>query len=258
MSESAPGRSTSVSVSVVIPVRDDAALLRRCLTALRAQRMPPVEVVVVDNASRDDTAKVASAHGARVVFEAAPGIPAAAAAGFDAASGDVVARLDADCVPPADWVERIAVAFARDPELAGLTGTATFAAGPAWLRRPLSAAYLGAYLVVVSPALGHVPLFGSNFAVRRSAWREVRNEVHRRDTLMHDDMDLSMHLGPCRRIRRDRGLTVGMSIRALRGGGLLRVRRGFHTVVAHWPQELPWLRWWRRAQWSIARRASAG
>lgn len=258
MSGSKPGRPATVSVSVVIPVRDDAVLLRRCLAALRAQRMPPVEVLVVDNASRDDTAKVARAHGARVVFEAAPGIPAAAAAGLDAASGDVVARLDADCVPPPDWVERIASAFARDPELAGLTGTATFADGPAWLRRPLSGAYLGAYVMVVWPALGHVPLFGSNFAVRRTAWREVRDDVHRRDTLMHDDMDLSMHLGPCRRIRRDRDLTMGMSTRALRGGGLLRVRRGFHTVVAHWPQELPWLRWWRRVRWSLGRRASAG
>jgi len=247
-----------VTVSVVIPVRDDAALLDRCLEALAAQRMPPAEVLVVDNASRDDTARVAREHGARVVFEAAPGIPAAAAAGFDAASGDVVARLDADCVPPADWTERIAGAFGRDPDLDGLTGTATFEGGPAWLRRPASAAYLGAYLAAVAPALGHVPLFGSNFAVRRSAWRDVRDEVHRRDTLMHDDMDLSMHLGPCRRFRRDRRLSVAMSFRALRGGGWLRVRRGFHSIVAHWPRELPWLRWWRRARWEVARRAARG
>jgi glycosyltransferase involved in cell wall biosynthesis len=252
------GEGTGVTVSVVIPVKDDAMLLRRCLDALAAQRMPPAEVLVVDNASHDDTAGVARSHGARVVFEAVPGIPAAAAAGFDAASGDVVARLDADCVPPPDWVERIARAFERDPELDGLTGTATFEGGPAWLRRPASAAYLGAYLAVVTPALGHVPLFGSNFAVRRSAWREVRDEVHRRDDLMHDDMDLSMHLGPCRRFRRDRRLSVRMSTRALRGGGMLRVRRGFHSIVAHWPDELPWLRWWRRARWTLARHVSGG
>ena len=249
--------STRTTVSVVIPVKDDAMLLARCLDALAAQRMPPAEVLVVDNASRDATSAVARAHGARVVFEAAPGIPAAAAAGFDAASGDVVARLDADCLAPPDWVERISRAFEGDPELDALTGTATFDGGPAWLRRPASTVYLGAYLAIVTPALGHVPLFGSNFAVRRSAWREVRGEVHRRDPLMHDDMDLSMHLGPCRRFRRDRGLSVAMSTRALRGGGALRVRRGFHSIVAHWPQELPWLRWWRRARWSIARRTSA-
>jgi glycosyltransferase involved in cell wall biosynthesis len=245
------------SVSVVIPVKDDAGLLRRCLEALNAQRIPPVEVIVVDNASRDTTAEVARSHGARVVFEAAPGIPAAAAAGFDAASGEVVARLDADCVPPPDWIERIGRAFAVDPELDALTGSATFASGPAWVRRSLSAAYLGAYLAIVGPALGHVPLFGSNFAVRRSAWSEVRDDVHRHDTLMHDDMDLSMHLGPCRRIRRDRALSVEMSIRAFQGGGVLRIRRGFHTVVAHWPRELPWLRWWRRLRWSLGRGTSA-
>ncbi|GAA1846654.1 glycosyltransferase family 2 protein [Agromyces salentinus] len=233
-------------MSVVIPAKDDAALLARCLGALAEQRVRAWEVIVVDNASRDETADVAAGYGARVVFEPSPGIPAAAATGLDHATGDVIARLDADCVPPPDWIERITGAFVEDPDLAALTGTARFAGGPPWLRRPLSSAYLGAYVALVGSALGHVPLFGSNYAIRRTAWLAVRDEVHRHDQLMHDDMDVSIHLGPCRRIVRDPDLSVDMSTRALRGGGMLRVRRGFHTVVSHWPRELPWLRWHRR------------
>ncbi|MBM7504551.1 glycosyltransferase family 2 protein [Agromyces aurantiacus] len=240
---------TAPTVSVVIPVRDDEELLRRCLTALAAQRRAPDEIVVVDNGSTDGSADVASAAGARVVAEPEPGIPAASARGFDEARGEVIARLDADCVPPADWIERIRDAFADDPALDALTGPARFIDGPRALRPLLSTLYVGSYVVAVAPALGHVPLFGSNLAVRREAWAEVRERVHRRDALMHDDMDLSMHLGPCRRFRYDLRLGMGISMRALRGGGRLRLRRGVHSIVSHWPDQFPVRRWGRRAAW---------
>ena len=243
------------TVSVVIPVKDDAVLLRRCLAALAAQHVRPHEIVVVDNGSTDDSADVAREFGVRVVAEPEPGIPAASARGFDDATGDLIARLDADCVPPADWIERIRDAFAADAGLDAITGPARFVDGPRALRTTLSVLYLGSYVAAVTPALGHVPLFGSNLAVRRSAWLAVRDEVHRHDLLMHDDMDLSMHLGPRRRFRYDLGLGMGMSMRALRGDEVLRFRRGVHSIVAHWPAQFPARRWWRRARWRANRAA---
>ena len=92
------------TVSIVIPVRDDAVPLAACLQALAAQSRPADEIVVVDNASRDDSAAVARAAGARVVFCGEPGIPVAAATGYDAARGDLVLRLDADSLPGSGWV----------------------------------------------------------------------------------------------------------------------------------------------------------
>ncbi|RIJ54999.1 glycosyltransferase, partial [Clavibacter lycopersici] len=74
-----PGQLVRPTVSVVIPVRDDAGHLRACLQALAGQTVAPDEVVVVDNASRDDSAEVARLAGARVVHEPVVGIPAAAA-----------------------------------------------------------------------------------------------------------------------------------------------------------------------------------
>ena len=80
------------SVSVVIPVKDDAVALRSCLEVLTRQSLAPLEIVVVDNGSSDDSAAVAMAYGARVVAEPSPGIPAAASTGYDAARGEVIAR----------------------------------------------------------------------------------------------------------------------------------------------------------------------
>ena len=57
----------SPSLSVVIPVKDDAVALRHCLRALADQTVPALEVVVVDNGCTDDSVAVALEHGARVV-----------------------------------------------------------------------------------------------------------------------------------------------------------------------------------------------
>ena len=81
-------------VTVVIPVLDDAAELAGCLAALAAQTRSPDEIVVVDNGCRDHSAALAREAGARVVDEPRLGIPAAAATGYDAATGEVIARLD--------------------------------------------------------------------------------------------------------------------------------------------------------------------
>ncbi len=119
----------SPSVSVVVPSYNDAAMLRRCLAALERQTRPADEIVVVDNGSTDSTVDVAIAHGARVVTELRRGIPQATSAGFDAATGEILGRLDADSVPPADWLERVVRSFEEDPELDVLSGPGLFYGG---------------------------------------------------------------------------------------------------------------------------------
>lgn len=236
------------SVSVVIPCLNDAAALEACLSSLARQTLPPVETVVVDNNSTDSSAEVARRFGARVVRETAPGIPAAAAAGYDAAAGDIIARCDADCVLPADWVQRIAETFAAKPSLGALSGPGSFYGFPRPLGAVLSVVYLGSYYLATGLALGHLPLFGSNLALRTTVWEDVRSQVHRDDPEMHDDVCLSLHLGQQYECRFEGSLVVGMAPRAVIGTANLvrRFRRAFHTLWAHWPAEAPWVRWPRR------------
>ena len=80
------------SVTVVLPARDEAGALPGVL-----QRMPAgYQVIVVDNASTDDTAAVALCHGAQVVTEAVPGYGAAVHAGLLAADTEIICFLDSD------------------------------------------------------------------------------------------------------------------------------------------------------------------
>lgn len=236
-------------VSVVIPVKDDAGPLRACLAALAAQTVSPFEIVVVDNGSSDDSAAVAVAGGASVVTEPMRGIPAAASTGYDAALGDVIARVDADSTPPADWIERLLVSF-RDPDVDAVTGPGTF---PELRGVPLVLAdvlYMRAYFVLVGGALAHWPLFGSNFAMRADAWRSVRCSVHRDDPEVHDDMDLSVFLGRDHSILLDRGLGMPISARPFSSLRSMwrRNRRAFHTLRVGGRTASPFRRWRDRVE----------
>lgn len=87
-------------VSVVVPTKNRADLLRAALASIRAIEGPDLvfEIIVGDNGSTDDTAAVAAAAGARVVHAATLGAAAARNAALRAATGDFIAFLDDDDV----------------------------------------------------------------------------------------------------------------------------------------------------------------
>ena len=241
--KSDPGRLRApITISVVIPVYNDAEFLRTCLRALSQQRRPADEVIVVDNASTDATAAIARAAGARLVTEPVRGIWPAASAGYDAASGDLIARLDADSVPPVDWIERIEARFTAQPDTAVYTGPGDFYnCGPvtAWFG---SRIYIGGYFVWMGLWLGHYPLFGSNFAMRREVWAANRTRVRRGSADVHDDLDFSMHLERDEPVTLDRSLRVAISARPFetpRGLGR-RIHWAGRTLFSGWPDYSPW------------------
>jgi len=234
-------------ISVVIPVLNDSEMLRTCLEALRSQSRPADEIVVVDNGSTDDTAGIALAAGARVVTESRRGIPAATAAGFDAARGDLLARLDADSVPFPDWLELLEQRFDADESLAAVTGPGVFYGAGRMVRRLGEVLYIGGYFWSMGWLLGHPPLFGSNFAIRASAWRRIRLTSHRDVRELHDDLDFSFQFQPDMKVEYDRDLVVGVSARPFgTAKGFFRRLHWAYTTIAVNAREQPLLE--RRAE----------
>lgn len=113
-----------VTISVIVPAYNAAATLPACLSALRSQKGDhggPVEVIVVNDGSRDETARLAQECGARVIHQTHQGIGAARNLGVRQARGEVIAFTDADCAPASDWLDEITRPFA-DPEVMGVKG----------------------------------------------------------------------------------------------------------------------------------------
>ncbi len=111
-------------LTVVVPTRDRAELLRRCLDALRASVGPTDEILVVDSASRDGRVRdVATQSGARYVRCDRPGGSLARNVGWRAASHDVVAFVDDDILVAPEWASAVRQVFARQPNLGMLTGS---------------------------------------------------------------------------------------------------------------------------------------
>ena len=110
-------------LSVVVPAYNAAATIGDCIAALRRQTVDgPVELIVVDDGSTDDTAALARAAGATVITTPR-GRPAAARnVGARAAEANIICFTDADCVPHPDWLNEISAPLA-DPAVVAAKGT---------------------------------------------------------------------------------------------------------------------------------------
>jgi glycosyltransferase involved in cell wall biosynthesis len=120
-----------VTVSVVIPVFNQADSIARTIEAVAAQTLSPVEIVVVDDGSRDGSAEAAEALREtvrvpiKVVRSAVNRGPGAARdLGWRAAAGDIVAFTDADAVPDPEWLG-MALPHFQDPHVGGVEGRVT-------------------------------------------------------------------------------------------------------------------------------------
>ena len=88
-------------ISVIVPVRNGQDYLENCIRSIEAQTYEKIEVIIVDNGSTDRTGEVcaglAAAYGnVRVLAREDAGVSAARNAGIDAASGELLAFVDAD------------------------------------------------------------------------------------------------------------------------------------------------------------------
>jgi glycosyltransferase involved in cell wall biosynthesis len=111
-------------ISVVVPAHNCAAQLRACLESLRATTYPEYEVIVVDDASTDETCIVAAEFGVRSVRQERQNGPAQARnEGARVARGEFLLFLDADvCVHP-ETLGRVVGTFVQNPAADAVFGS---------------------------------------------------------------------------------------------------------------------------------------
>ncbi|GAB3571048.1 glycosyltransferase family A protein [Arthrobacter alkaliphilus] len=189
------------SVSIVIPAYNEESVIRQCLIAAIYQSVPADEIIVVDNMSTDRTAQIVQQMQQEypespiilLSQDEAQGLIPTRNFGLNRATSDVLGRIDADSVVEPDWVEQVQKAFA-DPSVQAATGPVVYYDMP--MRRfGLKADDKMRQLMLRLAKHQYHFLFGSNMALRRSAWETIRDETcpDEKDE-MHEDIDLSLHL----------------------------------------------------------------
>ncbi len=188
-----------MKISFVIPAHNEEHYLARSLESILQeikQGNHDAEVIVVNNASTDNTEEVARRYpGVRLIRESRQGTCFARMAGLLASRGDFVANIDADtCIVPG-WIETALEEFGRRSDVVALSGPCKYDVSPK-MHLAVQLYYCILYLVYI---VGHrffgasSVLLGGNFVARRGALLKIGG-YNTNLTFYGDDPDLAKRL----------------------------------------------------------------
>jgi glycosyltransferase involved in cell wall biosynthesis len=121
-SDSIMGSSNNspLTVSVIIPTRNEEQGITECLTAVFNQTFKPFEVIVVDGRSTDNTIEVASKFPVKIFTESEPSsLPNARNVGVENSQGEILFIMDSDVILSKDCIMN-AVKYFEDPQIIGV------------------------------------------------------------------------------------------------------------------------------------------
>lgn len=112
----------TTKVSVIIPAYNASGTIDACLNSVKNLDPPALEIIVVDDASTDNTAILARRKNVQVIrLERNQGPGQARNKGAKKALGEYIAFTDSDCIVPRDWLKKFQTKFATD-NFCGITG----------------------------------------------------------------------------------------------------------------------------------------
>ena len=153
----------TLTLTIVIPAYNEQDYLKACLDSIAAQSVMPDQVIVVDNNSTDSTCKIAESYEfVTLLHEPNQHQSFAQKTGFNAATSDIIGRIDSDSILPANWVKNVKDYFMADPGVIGITGGT--------LPYDMSLAKIGNwgfrfYIKLASKLAGVRMLWGANCAI---------------------------------------------------------------------------------------------
>jgi glycosyltransferase involved in cell wall biosynthesis len=188
------------TVSFVVPAYNEEKQLAETLTAIISEIKRsgcPAEIIVVNNASTDGTGKLAASFSDVIVIdEPEKGLVQARRAGFQRATGELIANVDADTILTEGWLNRVLEEFHRNPGLAALSGPYIYYDVSKSARAAVRAFYVmgyGFYVLTRFVLRVGSMLQGGNFVVRRSSLEQIGG-YNPRFTFYGEDTDLARRL----------------------------------------------------------------
>lgn len=179
----------ALTVSVIIPAYNEQSYLQQCLESLAKQTEKPDQVIVVDNNSKDGTAKIAKRFGfVTLINENRQGLFYARQAGVRAATSDIICRIDADTFVERHWTMAVKNLFS-DCRVMAASGPVGYHDMPF----PRFTLKLEDMFLRLAKKGGYGFLMGANMAFRKSAWDKIEPELCN-EKFIFEDIDIAIHL----------------------------------------------------------------
>lgn len=120
-------KSGPPDVSIVMPAyNEEENILQTLLSIANNETKWAVEIVVVNNNSKDQTEALVKATGIPCITELEQGITVARNAGLAVANGKYILNADADTIYPKDWIEQMIKPLAERENIAAVYGRFSF------------------------------------------------------------------------------------------------------------------------------------
>ena len=209
-----------MDITLVIPAHNEERYIGACLdAAIKNSRGKFKEIIVVDNVSTDKTAEVArSRPGVRVVYEKQKGLTSARQGGFEAATSEYLAYLDADTHITEKWFDVAENVFAERPEIVSLSGPRRYFGAARYRLWILNAMWATAPLAY--PFVGYM-ILGGNFIAKRSAIAAIGG-FDRSIEFYGEDTDLARRLSKIGKVLFRMDFFVRSSARRFENEGILK------------------------------------
>ncbi|HEY0207737.1 glycosyltransferase family A protein [Acerihabitans sp.] len=213
-----------MKLSLIIPAYNEELYLATCLHYAIAEltahaKQGEFEIIVVNNASTDRTAEVAARYRqVRVVYEPIKGLTRARQKGLEAASGDILAFIDADTRMPAGWLMKVLDAYARRVDLVCVSGPYRYFDLPG-IKSLLVKFY---WLALAKPTFwftGYMAV-GGNFAASKQALLRIGG-FDTSIAFYGEDTNIARRLADEGRVYFDLGMIMETSARRLKEEGFI-------------------------------------
>lgn len=220
-----------MKISVVIPAHNEEHYIAKTLSAVLAQDYSDFEVIVVDNNCTDRTAEIVRQFPAvKLVSEQQAGTQFARQKGVQTSTGDIVAFIDADCLPEPGWLSQAFKSFARG--YVAVTGpydyydySAMFSSVSFFVQKYI---YYIFHIALQRLGVGGVFIAGNSVI-----GREALNKIGGLDTsftFYGDDTDTVKRLTKIGSVHFDMNLVMKTSARRFKKQGIIKT---FYLYVAH-------------------------
>lgn len=190
----------SPRLSVIVPAYNEAGVIRACLERLTDEIESIHEVLVVDNNSTDLTRSIVDEFVSAndkfsVINEQQQGLIYARDAGLNSATGDILARIDADTRVGSGWAAAVVEFFtAHGEDFAGGTGLCSFYDAPFQEKYRLRHREVTERMrTESSEPMEYDRMFGSNMVITAAAWRTIRDATSEREDVF-EDLDIALCL----------------------------------------------------------------